>query len=169
MTAARKLDYYSNHVEETPLPPKRRSVKRNRVPVTLKICLLAACCVVVGLLYIQQQVTSYYLNMELVQLQEQVNIMQQRNDQAMLNLESQRSLKQIEQMARTELGMVDPTYVTTLVLDQPTTMAAEAGEPPSHWARDAGHTESLGFLATLTAWMNRVLPLGGVEAGTLQR
>ena len=87
--------------------------------MTLKICLLAACCVAVGLLYIQQQVTSYYLNMELVRLQEQVNVMQQRNDQAMLNLESQRSLKQIEQIARNELGMVDPTYVTTLVLDLP--------------------------------------------------
>ncbi|MDI9484438.1 MAG: septum formation initiator family protein [Bacillota bacterium] len=168
MTAARKLDYYSNYVEETPLPSKRRSAKRSKVPVTLKICLLAACCVAVGLLYIQQQVTSYYLNMELVRLQEQVNVMQQRNDQAMLNLESQRSLKQIEQIARNELGMVDPTYVTTLVLDLPENLT-ETREPHSIWAGDAQSQDNVGFLAALAAWMNRVLPLGGVEAGTLQR
>jgi hypothetical protein len=94
--------------------------------------------------------------------------MQQRNDQAMLNLESQRSLKQIEQIARNELGMVDPTYVTTLVLDLPENLT-ETREPHSIWAGDAQSQDNVGFLAALAAWMNRVLPLGGVEAGTLQR
>lgn len=167
MTAARKLDQYSHYTEETPLPKQRRPQKQNRVPATVKICLVAACCVIVGLLYLQQQVTSYYLSMELVQVQEQVNAMQQRNDHLMLSLESQRSLKQIEQIARHELGMVDPTYTATLVLNGPTVMAAEV---ESRWvAEQSPSGEGLGIFATLASWVNKVLPLGGAEAGTLHR
>lgn len=166
MTAARKLDYYSDYAEETPVSTPQRKAKRNRVPVTLKICLVAMCCVALGLLYLQQQVTSYYLSMELAQMQEQVNAMQQRNDHTMLSLESQRSLKQIEQIARTELGMVDPTYSATLVLDVPTSNE----EVHSVWMADRTPSgEVSGFMTALVAWVNKVLPLGGVEAGTLQR
>ncbi|HHT68004.1 MAG TPA: hypothetical protein GXZ85_01960 [Firmicutes bacterium] len=167
MTAARKLEYYSYPTEETPSPKPRRPVKRSRIPVTLKICLVAACCVVVSLLYLQQQVTSYYLSMELVQLQEQVNTMQQRNDQTMLSLESVRSLKQIEHIARTELGMVDPVHTATLVVNTPTAMA---GGAESRWITDHSQSpEGMGIFATLVSWVNKVLPLGGVEAGTLHR
>lgn len=167
MTAARQLEEYSHYREETPRRRQKRPAKPNRVPVTVKICLVAACCVVVGLLYLQQQVKSYYLSMELVQIQEQVNAMQQRNDHLMLSLESQRSLKQIEQIARNQLGMVDPAYTATLVLSGPTVMA---GEVESRWVADQTPSdETMGLFATLASWMNRVLPLGGVEAGTLQR
>lgn len=168
MTAARQLEEYSHYREETPLPRQRRPKKRSRIPVTVKVCLVAACCVVVGLLYLQQQVTSYYLSMELVQIEEQVNAMQQRNDHLMLSLESQRSLKQIEQIARNELGMVEPTYTATLVLNGPAVMA---GEAESRWVaeEETPSGETMGILATLASWMNRVLPLGGVEAGTLHR
>lgn len=165
MTAARKLEQYSYYTEETPAPRQRRSVKRNRIPVTVKICLVAACCVVVGILYLQLQVTSYYLSMELVQLQEQVNTMQQRNDHIMLSLESQRSLKQVEQIARTELGMVDPVNTSTLVLNLPLNTSDGV---ESRWV-ESQSGEGEGVLATLLSWVNRVLPIGGVEAGTLQR
>ena len=165
MTAARKLEQYSYYTEETPSPRQRRSVKRNRIPVTVKICLVAACCVVVGILYLQLQVTSYYLSMELVQLQEQVNTMQQRNDHIMLSLESQRSLKQVEQIARTELGMVDPVNTSTLVLNLPLNTSDGV---ESRWV-ESQSGEGEGVLATLLSWVNRVLPIGGVEAGTLQR
>lgn len=170
MTAARKLvgSYvdYEDQLKQVE-PERRRQVKPTKVPATLKICLVAACCVAVSLLYLQQQVTSYYLNMELVQLQEQVNTMQQRNDHLMLNLESQRSLKQIEQIARTTMGMVDPKYTATIVVNQPTVMA---GGVEARWLSDEPHqSESAGIFATLASWVNKVLPLGGVEAGTLQR
>ncbi|HKM43711.1 MAG TPA: hypothetical protein VJZ70_06935 [Limnochordia bacterium] len=166
MTAARKLEQYSYEMEETPVPRKQRPVKRSRIPVTVKICLVAACCVVVSLAYLQQQVTSYYLSMEVVQLQEQVNTMQQRNDHIMLSLESQRSLKQIEHIARTELGMVDPAYTATLVLHA--SPATSAGVE-SRWVQQPQSSEDVGIMATLLAWVNRVLPIGGVEAGTLRR
>lgn len=167
MTAARKLEQYSDYAEMTPVSRPKRQAKKSKVPVTLKICLVAICCVTLGILYLQQQVTSYYLSMELVQMQEQVNTMQQRNDHTMLSLESQRSLKQIEQIARTELGMVDPTYTATLVLDMPT---ARAQEVQSVWITDRTQSgEGSSLVAALVSWMNKVLPLGGVEAGTLQR
>ena len=172
MSAARKLvDSYPYQEQATPqvtqAPQKGRSAKRRRLPATLKICLVAACCVAVSLLYLQQQVTSYYLNMELVEVQEQVNTMQQRNDHIMLSMEAQRSLKQIEQIARTELGMVDPTYTTILVVSEPAILAEEA-EP--RWpSQQAPRRESPGVFTTLASWINKVLPLGGVEAGTLQR
>lgn len=171
MTAARKLvDPYQEHYKEVAPTPKRtpkRKVKRRGIPATLKICLVAACCVAVSLLYLQQQVTAYYLNMELVQLQEQVNIMEQRNDQLMLSLESQRSLQQIEQIARTTLGMVEPEYIATLVVPEPAYVAEEA---EGRWlATGQSETTSGNFFENLAALVNKILPLGGVEAGTLRR
>ncbi|MDI9421203.1 MAG: septum formation initiator family protein [Bacillota bacterium] len=172
MTAARKLvDPYPYEEQVAPpaieAPQQKRSAKRRRLPATLKICLVAACCVAVSLLYLQQQVTSYYLNMELVELQEQVNMMQQRNDHIMLSVEAQRSLQQIEQIARTELGMVDPTYTAILVVSEPTLLA---GEPEPVWPSDPSpRRQGPGIFSTLASWVNKVLPLGGVEAGTLQR
>ena len=116
MTAARKLvEPYYPYPEEA-VPVSKPAPKRRRIPATLRICLVAACCVVIGLLYLQQQVTSYYLNMELLHLQEQVKLMERRNNELMLTLESQRSLKQIEQIARSQLGMVDPEVTATLVV-----------------------------------------------------
>ncbi|NLL48966.1 MAG: hypothetical protein GX249_10325 [Firmicutes bacterium] len=165
MTAARKLEQYTYYPEETLVPRQRRPVRRNRLPVTVKICLVAACCVLLGILYLQQQVTSYYLSMELVQLQEEVNTMQQRNDHIMLSLESQRSLKQVEHIARTELGMVDPDYTSTLVLNVPPSSKTEM---ESRWV-ESPSTEGPQIVATLLSWVNKVLPIGGVEAGTLQR
>ncbi|HHT42589.1 MAG TPA: hypothetical protein GX014_04230 [Firmicutes bacterium] len=169
MTAARKLvEPYQPHIEEAASEPSRRPApKRRRLPATLRICLVAAICVVLGLLYLQQQVTSYYLNMELASLQEQVNSMEQRNDHLMLSLESQRSLKQIEQVARTRLGMVDPEFTATLVLPRQVDSIPEA---QGRWLADEQQDSTTGgVLAVLTAMLNKVLPLGGVEAGTLQR
>ncbi|NLM41411.1 MAG: hypothetical protein GX199_03760 [Firmicutes bacterium] len=175
MTAARKLEYDYSYPEELVAAPSAPAAKpepklkskRRCLPATLRICLVAACCVVLGLLYLQQQVTSYYLNMEMLHLQEQVKLMEQRNNQLMLTLESQRSLKQIEHIARTRLGMVEPEYTATLVMPRHTDPVPEA---ESRWlAEEPSASPSGSFLAALTAVLNKVLPLGGVEAGTLQR
>jgi len=168
MTAVRKLvDHYPSYAEETVSTVKRvPAPKRRRIPATLRICLVAAACVVIGLLYLQQQVTSYYLSMELIHLQEQVKTMEQRNNHLMLSLESQRSLKQIEHIARTQLGMVDPEYTATLVVPH---LADPVPDVESRWLADQSEAPSGGFLAALTSVLNKVLPLGGVEAGTLQR
>lgn len=137
------------------------------MPATVRICLVAACCVVLGLLYLQQQVTSYHLNVEVLRLQEQVKLMEQRNDQLMLTLEAQRSLKQVEHIARTRLGMVDPEYTATLVVPHRTDPVPVV---ESRWlAQGEQENPSGGILSVLAAVLNKVLPLGGVEAGTLQR
>ena len=57
---------------------------------------------VISLLYLQQQATSYNLNMELLLLQEQVKLMERRNNELKLTLESQRFLKQHEQIDRSQ-------------------------------------------------------------------
>lgn len=169
MTAARKLvdpqQYY--HEEVVPAAKPKSTVRRRRLPATLKILLTAAVCVVVSLLYLQQQVTSYYLNLELVRLQEQVKLMEQRNDHLMLSLESQRSLKQIEQIARTSLGMVEPEYTATVVVPELETTAPAA---EGVWLAAENQEKGIGeMFAALASWVNKVLPLGGVEAGTLRR
>ena len=169
MTAARQLvDPYIEHDEQViqnPGPCRKR--KKRRIPATIKVCLVAALCVVISLLYLQQQVTFYYLNMELVQLEEQVNVLEQRNDHLMLNLESQRSLNKIEQLARQELGMVDPERVTSIVLEL--TPPVNGGEGGRWMSNSPERMASQGFFATLAGWFNKAFPLGGVEAGTLRR
>ena len=121
----------------------------------MKICLMAACGVVLGLLYLQQQVTSYYLNMEVSRLQEQVKLMEQRNDHLVISLESQRSLRQVEQIARTQLGMVDPEYTAALVVPR------HSGPVPEVEARlaDQPQDNPVADFAALTAVLNKVLPL----------
>lgn len=171
MTAARKLvePYYPYPEEAVPVskPAPKPAPKRRRIPATLRICLVAACCVVIGLLYLQQQVTSYYLNMELLHLQEQVKLMERRNNELMLTLESQRSLKQIEHIARSQLGMVDPEVTATLVVPR---QMDPVPETQARWlAEERPADQTPGILAALAAVLNKVLPLGGVEAGTVQR
>lgn len=168
MTAARKLvdPYIEDDEQVFQTPDSRRKPEKRRIPATIRVCCLATLCVGLALLYLQQQVTFYYLNMELAQLQEQVNLLEQRNDHLMLNLESQRSLQKIEQLARKELGMVDPARVTSLVLEQ---TAVSSGGEGGRWVSDSSeHIESQGVFATLAAWLNKAFPLGGVEAGTLR-
>lgn len=168
MSAARQLiDPYPKHTREwkQPQAPKSKK-KRVRMPATVKICLLAACCVGVSLLYLQQQLTSYHLNVELGYLREQVNVQEQHNDYLMLNLESQRSLPKVEQIARAQLGMVEPQLTISLVVDQ----AEETGTNEyGRWIAPDSSQDSQGVLASLAAWFNKAFPLGGVEAGTLQR
>lgn len=169
MAAARQLvDPYIEYNEPVikNLKPSRKPKKR-RVPATVKVCCIAALCVALSLLYLQQQVSFYYLNMELAQLQEQVNILEQRNDHLMLNLESQRSLQKIEQLARKELGMVEPERVTSLVLEPASSIPTNQG---GRWIDNSPErVPSQGVFATLAGWFNKAFPLGGVEAGTLRR
>ncbi len=167
MSAARQLlDQNPASVNEQIPASSKRKRKRAKVPATLKICLLAACCVAVSLLYLQQQVTSYYLNVELGYLQERVDTLEQHNDYLMLNLESQRSLPKIEQIARVQLGMVDPQLTISLIVNE----AEQAGvNEHGRWLAEDSPEGSRGFIASLAAWLNKAFPLGGVEAGTLQR
>lgn len=168
MTAARKLAesyYYGEEVQ--PVRNTRRKPKRRFVPVTVKICIVAACCVAVALSYIQLQVVSYNLNTEIAYLDEQVNELMQRNKHLMIELESKRSLARIEELARMNLGMVNPQLTANLVIEQPTGLAStEQGRWIDGQIDQSG---SKGFFATLSTWLNKTFPIGGVEAGTLQR
>lgn len=169
MAAAKRLvDPYLEYEEQVvPVASRSRKVKRRRIPATVKVCCLAAICVVVALSYLHLQVTSYNLNIELTQLKAQATKLEQRNDFLVLSLESQRSLQKIEQLARTKLGMVEPTQTATLVMNQSVTMATN---DEGRWLADHhDHKGSEGIFTTLAAWFNKAFPLGGVEAGTLRR
>lgn len=170
MSAARNyVEPYLEQEDQTGkvVPQRKVKRKRRRFPATLKICLLAACCVFIAILYLQQQMTGYYLNLNIAELEEQVNLIEQRNEYLKLKLESERSIQKIETIARTELGMIQPESSTILVLNRPERQLA--GEQ-SRWLEDQNdHDTDGGVLATLAAWLNKAVPLGGVEAGTLQR
>lgn len=170
MTAARKLtEEYRGYVSEEqtifPEPPRPRK-KNFRLPTTVKICLLAAICVAISLFYLEQQVTCFHLNMQLAQLREQVDSLEQRNDYLRVSLEKQRSLQQVEYLARTELGMVEPNHTTNLVVNSQRRLTSGEGR----WVENnppAGRER--GIFAALAGWLNKAFPIGGVEAGTLQR
>ncbi|NLJ80216.1 MAG: hypothetical protein GX335_04230 [Firmicutes bacterium] len=167
MTAARKLteDYAVHDYDQEIIRPNPKR-KRFRVPPTLKICLLAAICVAVSLLYLEQQVTSFHLNMQLTQLDEQVKLLEQHNEHLLVNLETQMSLQKIEDIARNQLGMVDPDRTTSLVLDSKAPLAPSE----RRWAdQNSPVPDKRGVFAVLASWLNKAFPLGGVEAGTLQR
>lgn len=168
MSAAKKLyDPYSELVQEAvPAAKIKRKKKRSGLPATVKICILAAICVALSLLYLQQQVVFYNLNVELAHLKEKANSLEQRNDYLMLDLESERSLPKIEHLARTELGMIEPQYTVNLVLEQ---VEGALKAENSRWSDQRAPFDSQAVLASLAAWFNRAFPLGGVEAGTLQR
>ena len=102
MSGARQLiNPYPEYTEEpSEVISSQREAKTRRMPATLKIFLVAACCVVVSVLYLQQQITSYHLNVELGYLQQQVKELEQQNDYLMLHLEAERSLPEIEEIAR---------------------------------------------------------------------
>lgn len=169
MSAARQLvdlDLRQDEVEVQNRTLARRP-KRKRIPATVKVCTVAAVCVALALLYLHQQVSFYYLNMELTELVEEVNQLEQRNDHLMLNLESQRSLEKIEFLARTNLGMVEPNAINTLVMDSKTS-------PPMNlegrWIDNSPDAPAnFDVFTTLAAWFNKAFPIGGVEAGTLRR
>lgn len=169
MAAARQLVdvYVEQNESESQNPQPVRRPKRKRVPATVKVLAVAVICVALSLFYLHQQVSFYHLNMELAHLVEQVNQLEQRNDHLMLNLESQRSLEKIEQMARRQLGMVEPSRVTSLVMEPNNFLPASAG---GRWIENSGDTDpNMGVFTTLASWFNKAFPLGGVEAGTLRR
>lgn len=168
MTAARKLverPAVSEYENTVVFQKRKRRVRRRRFPATLKICLLAAISVAVCILYLDQQITSFNLNLQLSKLQEEVTTLEQRNDYLLVNLEKERSLQKIDFLARTELGMVDPNDSTSVVVN-----SVSPQDPPAGRWTEKGHNDSgQGVFTTLANWLNKVFPLGGVEAGTLQR
>ncbi|MDI9440675.1 MAG: hypothetical protein GX101_03650 [Firmicutes bacterium] len=168
MSGARQLiNPYPEYTEEpSEVISSQREAKTRRMPATLKIFLVAACCVVVSVLYLQQQITSYHLNVELGYLQQQVKELEQQNDYLMLHLEAERSLPKIEEIARRELGMIDPELSISLVVDQ---LQEVDSDGQGRWLAQESSADSPGFLASLTTWLNKAFPLGGVEAGTLRR
>ena len=166
MVPARKLsstDYYDGAA--VPVQNPRRKTRKKRMPATIKICLLAVLFVVTCIFYLNQQVQTMYLSLKLAELEQQVKTAQQRNDHLRVNLESARSLQKIEYIARTELGMIDPDVSSSLVVNP---SASPHQQAQGRWIEDTPEDE-WGVFVALAGWLNKILPLGGVEAGTLRR
>ena len=166
MVPARKLSSRECYSEITAPPYNARPKPRQKkIPATIKICLFAALFVTISILYLNQQVQTMHLSLKLAELEQQVKTAQQRNDYLRVNLESARSLQRIEQIARTELGMIDPDVSSSLVVNPSTPQYQQA---QGRWIEDTSE-EEWGVFAALAGWLNKILPLGGVEAGTLRR
>ncbi len=143
--------------------PKRR---RRRVPATVKLCLVAALVVCLAVLYISQQINTMYLSMELAKLQEEANLVRQRNGYLRVQLEQARSIQNIEKLARTKLGMVDPSETAVLVASSSLLESSGQGTSPSSLAAAASQSEANAW-TVVANWLNKLFPVGGVEAGEL--
>lgn len=167
MVPARKLSSSRECYSEITAPPRnpRPKPRQKKIPATIKICLFAAIFVTVSILYLNQQVQTMHLSLKLTELEQQVKAAQQRNDYLRVNLESARSLQKIEHIARTELGMIDPDVSSSLVVNPSPSRYHQA---QGRWIEHTPEDER-GVFTVLAGWLNKILPLGGVEAGTLRR
>ena len=84
-------------------PRQRRRRRRSRLPATVKLCLLGVAVVVLGVMYLSQQLDTVYLSLELAELEQQVNLAKQRNGHLRVQLEQVRSLPVIEEIAAPSL------------------------------------------------------------------
>lgn len=157
-------DQYYGYEPPQHRPRRRIKRRRRRLPATLKLCLLGALVVVLGVLYLSQQLDTMYLSLELTDLQQEVNLARQRNGHLRVQLEQVRSLQTVEEIARTKLGMVDPS-------DSPVLMASNI-VPRGYVANDSASINPTsraedGPWTVLASWLNKLFPVGGVEAGKL--
>ncbi|HHT72655.1 MAG TPA: hypothetical protein GX008_02960 [Firmicutes bacterium] len=145
------------------LRPKR---KRRRVPATVKLCLIAALVVSLGLLYISQQLNTVYLSLELANLQEEANLVKQRNGYLRVQLEQARSIQVIEELARTKLGMVDPSHTAVLVASN-SLVGLRSEETGAGTLAGSNPPVESNAWTVVANWLNKLFPVGGVEAGKL--
>lgn len=161
MEPALKLEYYEvESVEE--IRPTSKKRRKKRVPIPVLICLTAMLFVGGGLFYINQQVITMQMNVKIGQLGTQLADLKQENDHLLLTLKETTRLSTIEIMARQELGMIDPVGTEMLVMNQQPHSESEA----AGWI-DAPASETQNLFTVVANWMNRLLPVGGVEAGRI--
>ncbi|MGI6148549.1 MAG: FtsB family cell division protein [Limnochordia bacterium] len=140
--------------------------RRRRLPATVKLCLIAVLLVSLGVLYISQQINTMYLSLQLAELQEEVNLAKQRNGYLRVQLEQARSIQAIEELARTRLGMVDPEETAVLVAANHESAYSGSGTRRGGQATAAPSNADNAW--TMVAnWLNKLFPVGGVEAGEL--
>ena len=87
-----------------------------------KLVLLYACFLILlgafVVLYINQNLAIMDLNSEVDQLQQELEVVQEKQQDLRLELTRETSLAKIERIARDELNMVQPENTQTLVLNQ---------------------------------------------------
>ncbi len=166
MIPARKLDYYDvKRPIRIQLRQKQQSrrKKRKRMPETLLVCLVALFCVTGCLLYLGHQIHTMRLNVILTNLNQEIYLVQQEQAHLMLTLKQASRLSVIENTARLDLGMVEPSRTTVVV----TTPADDQYSTSDGWIADS--TRSDNVFEVVADWLNRWLPVGGVEAGRISR
>lgn len=172
MLPAKKLDNssplygYSPMYSEEMISRKKTSAKKRKrrrtLPDTVVIVLAALVCVCLGILYLGQNVQTMRLSIQLKDLEQEIRLVEQKNDHLQLALKSARSLETLELLARTQLGMVKPSEASVLVL-APSETQIPQGEG---WIK--GQERAEGLLGTFAVWLNKWFPLGGVEAGRIR-
>lgn len=165
MLPARKLEEFEGYQNLSSVDRqsrKRRGKKRrSRVPETVIICGLAACVVLVACLYLVQQVQTMHLTVRTSQLERQFASVLRDNEILQLEIDSTRALATIESIARNELGMVEPSQATIIVTAPQESIEASG----QGWL--AQSEPGNGMIEVVADWLNRWLPLGGVEAGRI--
>ena len=166
MAAARKLELYpidQNEDTKVRVVKKRVRRKRKRLPETVLICAVAAIVIIGCCLYLGQQLHTMRLSATITSLERDIQTMQQEQDHLLIALNQARRLSTVEAIARYELGMVDPVQATIVATDVPDTYQILAGG----WTDSEEGQDNI--FEAVAEWINRWLPLGGVEAGRIRR
>ena len=155
-----KLDHYEP-VPNAVLPVSSRK-RKQRVPLPVLICLMAALVVCCAFYYLHQQVVAMHLSLEIGIMERQLAELQQEQEYLLLSLKEASRLTTIEAVARQELGMVDPAGTQILVLNTQQHLNPDTGGWMDTQAEPNSH-----LFARIADWLNQLLPVGGVEAGRI--
>ncbi len=164
MIPARKLEYLEElypEVKKTK-PRSRRKKKKKSLPETVIICSFAFIFVMVSFLFLIQKINMMRLNVTLAQVRQEYHSVVQQHEFLQLELIAARSLSNIEQLARNELGMIEPETKNIVVMRTPTTQDKPTFENTIREQNNSG-----GVFEIVADWINRILPLGGVQAGRI--
>lgn len=160
MEPALKLEYYELDIAAA--LPSSNYKRKKRVPLPVLICLTAMLVVCAAFYYINQQVVTMQLSVEIGILERQLADLQQEQEYLLLSLKETNRLTTIEAVARQELGMVDPVGTQVLVLNTQQNVNPDAGG----WI-DVEEEQHNHLFTQIANWLNQLLPVGGVEAGRI--
>ncbi len=165
MEPALKLEYYDQDYLEVELPlqeKKKPHLKKKRMPIPMFICIVATLIVGSAIFYLNQQVVSMQLNVQINNLERQLADLVQEHNHMLMSLEQTTRLSYIESVARNELGMINPSNTEMLVMNNDGSHSHEN----SGWI-DNDPYQPYNLFTVVADWFNQLMPVGGVEAGRI--
>lgn len=166
MAPAYQLDYQVE-VEK----PQDHSVKtskrkqKSQIPAVAVICCIAVMLVSCAIFYLNQQVTSMQLFVQINNLEQKRDTLKREQGHLVIELQQASRLASIEAIARHQLGMVDPVGAEMLVMAPKNNQVTIV---ENGWIEtETSESVNNSFFVAVADWLNQLLPVGGVEAGRI--